>query len=79
MRITDRRNQIIRNRDQALFVAFTVHQQTPATVTRLQIIKNRPRNPWLQPWGGKGGYTFRWFSTYCLTTARVAPPTVATK
>ena len=25
------------------------------------------------------GYTFFWFSTYCLTTSRGAPPTVATK
>ena len=46
---------------------------------RYGIIERRPRNPWLQPWGGKGGYLLRWFSTYCLTISKGAPPTVATK
>ena len=43
------------------------------------VIGQRPRNPWLKPWGGKGGYLLRWFSTYCLTISKGAPPTVATK
>ena len=42
---------------------------------------NRLRCPRLQPWGGKGGrrYAPFWLATYCLTIARGAPPTVATK
>ena len=31
-------------------------------------MRDRLRNPWLQPWGGKGGYALRWFSSsgHCL-------------
>ena len=54
----------------------------PAAATidkRVRFIGYRPRNPRLQPWGGKGAQTLRWFATYSLIAARGAPPTVATK
>src|ERR1035437_1832969 len=59
----------------------TVIPKTPVTTpASWRLIGKRPRNPRLQPWGGKGAaYVLRWFSTYCLTTSKVVPPTVATK
>ena len=48
-------------------------------VNRLGLIEYRPRNPRLQPWGGKGAQALRWFATYCLMIPSGAPPTVATK
>jgi hypothetical protein len=46
---------------------------------RKTITGRTPRKPLPLGMGRNRGYTRRWFSTYCLTTSSVAPPTVATK
>ena len=49
-------------------------------VSLLVLLTERtPRKPLPLGMGRNRGYTRRWFSTYCLTTSNVAPPTVATK